>query len=356
MIHKTLSILFFALLISAIGIGLGNRDAIATALNSEFITQNSSVRFSFTEISLSGTSKVPFMRVSWAPAGFNPGEIRIEGYTLTVEFSGNGETGRVVQTPSANGISVSVGLLGIPDDQRIKLFGGSSSISAAVTLKARFIQNGQRKEVTERHTTSFRPLPTPQSATPVIEKPVSGTPVPGKPLPAPVAKPTPVKQFPEDGRKRVINPVERVPAPILAPIVERPNQPRPTPTPTPEFRQDQEVRLLLKNILPIGVKGNPSSVLVSWSAEERLGVKLEGFEVSLELIGDGVNERLTQSTDARSISLAVSLDAISATKRAKIFNSRSGGRINAVVKAIYTIRGQRKTEQAQSSRTVTPTV
>ena len=351
MIHKTLSILFFASLISAIGIGLGNRDAIATALNSEFITQNSSVRFSFTEISLSGTSEVPLMRVSWAPAGFNPGEIRIEGYTLTVEFSGNGETGKVVQTPSASGISVSVGLLGIPNDQRIKLFGGSSSISAAVTLKARFIQNGQRKEVTERSTTSFRPLPTPRSSAPA-----PGTPVPGKPLPTPVAKPTPVKQLPEDGTKRIINPVERVPTPILAPIVQRPRQPRSTPTPAPEFRQDQDVRLLLKNILPVGVKGNPSAVLVSWSAEERLGVRLEGFEVSLELIGDGVTERLTQSTDAKSISLAVSLDGISAAKRAKIFNSRSGGRINAVVKAIYTIRGQRKTEQAQSSHTVTPTV
>ena len=180
----------------------------------------------------------------------------------------------------------------------------------------------------------------------VEQKPISGTLPPIKPTPTPVPKPE--RKLPRDPRERVKNPVDEIPAPIL----ERPRQPRPTPTPTPVFPQNQEVRLMIKNILPVGLQGNPSSVLVSWSAEERLGVRLERFEVSLELTGNGVTERLTQSTDAKGISLAVSLAGISADKRAKIFNSRTGGRINAVLKATYTIRGQRKTEQTQSSRTV----
>lgn len=171
-----------------------------------------------------------------------------------------------------------------------------------------------------------------------------------KPTPTPEQKPIPIKELPEDPRKKLKNPVEG----IRVPIEERPREPRPTPTPVPPFPQNQDVRLIIKNLLPVGIRNDPASVLVSWSVEERLGVKLDGYEVSLELVGDGVTERLKQTTDARSISLAVSLAGIPADKRAKIFNSRTGGRINAVVKANYTIRNQRKTEQAQSSRTVNP--
>ncbi len=134
--------------------------AVLTGANPvDTAAQGFDTRLSISQIQVVGTKNPPsFLRVGWSLTGLKSGT-RIEGYELTVELQGNGQTGRVVQTPSPNISSVSVGLLGIPNDARAKIFGGPGRVSADVTLVARIVQqSGTRSSISVRRQTSFNPV------------------------------------------------------------------------------------------------------------------------------------------------------------------------------------------------------
>ncbi len=86
------------------------------------------------------------MQVSWDLTGLQAGD-RVEKYLLTVELSANRQEGKVMQTPSANLKTVSVGLAGIPNDVRTKIFTGGQIVSARITLAATIIRNGGRQTI-----------------------------------------------------------------------------------------------------------------------------------------------------------------------------------------------------------------
>lgn len=93
-------------------------------------------------------SKIPpnLMQVSWDLTGLQAGD-RVEKYRLIVRLSANGQEGEVVQTPSPNLKTVSVGLLGIPQEVRTKIFTGGQIVSARITLAATIIHRGARQEI-----------------------------------------------------------------------------------------------------------------------------------------------------------------------------------------------------------------
>lgn len=167
---------------------------VAASFPARLLAQGFDTKFSLTEISVVGAKSPPsFLKVSWSLTGLKPGA-RIEGYELNVSLSGNGQSEKVVQTPSPNSSSVSVGLLGISNEAREKMFGGPSRVSADVSLTVRVVHNGTRSSIGVRKQASFNPLPN-QAA------------------PAPTPKPRPDFEEIKDGLKKkeriVVRPVPR---------------------------------------------------------------------------------------------------------------------------------------------------
>jgi hypothetical protein len=114
----------------------------------------SNLKLDITDIKINGSRSNPAtMQVTWTVD--KPTSDRIESYVLTLELSGNGVTGKVVQTPGSNFNSVPVGLLSIPADTRAKLFDPKSALTATVTLKATIFSGGQRKTVEHKETRIF---------------------------------------------------------------------------------------------------------------------------------------------------------------------------------------------------------
>jgi hypothetical protein len=178
MLRKTLFMMTNIALIALISLG---------ALPARSAAQGFNTQLSINEIKVVGATNPPnFMQVKWSLTGLLPGS-RIEGYELRVTLKGNGQTGTVVQTPSPDITSVSVGLLGIPTATRSKIFGGPERVSADVTLVAKIIRStGTRSTISVVRKATFNPLPN-QAA------------------PAPTPKPTPNFDAIREGlKKRVV--------------------------------------------------------------------------------------------------------------------------------------------------------
>lgn len=119
----------------------------------------SNLKLDITDIKINGSNRSnPItMQVTWAVD--KPASAFVKGaYNLTLDLSGNGVTGKVVQTPSSSNTSVAVGLLGIPADVRAKLFDPKFPLTAVVTLKAIIISDGQEKSVEVKESKTFPPI------------------------------------------------------------------------------------------------------------------------------------------------------------------------------------------------------
>jgi hypothetical protein len=116
----------------------------------------SNLKLDITDIKINGSNRSnPItMQVTWTVA--KPASAFIKGaYNLTMDLSGNGVTGKVVQTPTSSITSVAVGLLGIPTDIRAKLFDPKFPLTATVTLKTTIISDGKETPVEVKESKTF---------------------------------------------------------------------------------------------------------------------------------------------------------------------------------------------------------
>jgi hypothetical protein len=116
----------------------------------------SNLKLDITDIKINGSNRSnPItMQVTWTVD--KPASAFIKrAYDLTLDLSGNGVTGKVVQTPTSSITSVAVGLLGIPADVRAKLFDPKFPLTATVTLKAIIVSDGRETPVEVRESKTF---------------------------------------------------------------------------------------------------------------------------------------------------------------------------------------------------------
>jgi hypothetical protein len=115
----------------------------------------SNIKLDITDIKINGSRSKPVtMQVSWTIT--KPASAFLKGaYGLRMDLSGNGVTGKVVQTPTSSITSVAVGLLGIPADIRAKLFDPKFTLTATVTLNARIISDGKETFVEVKESKTF---------------------------------------------------------------------------------------------------------------------------------------------------------------------------------------------------------
>ncbi len=116
----------------------------------------STLKLDITDIKINGSNRSnPItMQVTWTVD--KPASAFIKrAYDLTLDLSGAGVTGKVVQTPTSSITSVAVGLLGIPADVRAKLFDPKFPLTATVTLKAIIISDGKEATVEVKESKTF---------------------------------------------------------------------------------------------------------------------------------------------------------------------------------------------------------
>ena len=68
-----------------------------------------------------------------------------------------------------------------------------------------------------------------------------------------------------------------------------------------------------------GSRLNPITVKVNWTIRHATDVRIEGYEITLQLANNGVNERVFQTPASGLTSVFVGLLGIPADKRAKLF-------------------------------------
>lgn len=111
------------------------------------------------------------------------------------------------------------------------------------------------------------------------------------------------------------------------------------------------LKLDITNLKTIGSKPSPHALEVSWNANTSLNsVRIEGYEITLELNGNGANGRAFQTPSPNITKVAVGLLSIPNETRARLFSGPVT--VTVKLKARFSVGGLRFNTETQKTQTL----